>query len=249
MPTSYVRCLKCRECGAEYPAINYYYCEKCLSPLDVVYDYREVELYRKDLKGRPLNLWRYYELLPLKKPSNIVSLGAGWTPLRLAARLTKKLGVKRLYVKDDTVNPTQSFKDRPASVAVSKAVEFKAKAVGCASTGNLAAATAAHAAKAGLPCYVLMPSNTEVSKVVQAATYGAKLISIAGNYDQASWLATQLAEELNWAFVNINVRPYYVEGSKTPAFEICEQMDWEQLGFVVIPMASGALINAMCKGS
>jgi len=162
--------------------------------------------------------------------------------------LAKKLGIKKLYIKDDTVNPTGSFKDRPATVAVSKALELGFKAVGCASTGNLAAATAAHAAKAGIPCYVFIPANTEMNKVLQAATYGARIIAVKGTYDEANRLAAQASDEYDWALVNINIRPYYVEGSKTLAFEICEQLGWEAPTNIIIPVGSGALLCAIWRG-
>ena len=168
--------------------------------------------------------------MPLERDAKIVDLGAGYTILHDCKRLAEKLKVKKIYVKDDTVNPTGSFKDRPATVAVSKALEFGFKAVGCASTGNLAAAMAAHASKAGIPCYVFIPANTEINKVLQAATYGAKIIAVKGTYDDANMLATQAADEYEWGLVNINIRPYYVEGSKTLVFETCEQLGLESSG-------------------
>jgi len=177
-----------------------------------------------------------------------VDLGAGYTILHECARLTNALGLRTLYIKDDTVNPTYSFKDRPATVAVSKAQEFGAKAVGCASTGNLAAAMAAHAAKAGLPCYVFVPADIELNKIVQASTYGARIVAVKGTYDDANRLAAQASEAYNWAFANINIRPYYVEGSKTLAFEVCEQLGWETPDHVIVPVASGALLCAIWRG-
>lgn len=177
-----------------------------------------------------------------------MDIGAGYTILHKCDRLAEALGLRNLYVKDDTVNPTNSFKDRPATVAVSKALEFGAKAVGCASTGNLAAATAAHAAKAGLPCYVFIPADTEFNKVLQAATYGAKIVAVRGTYDEANRLAAQAAEEYDWAFANINIRPYYVEGSKTLVFEVCEQLGWRAPDHIVVPTASGALLCAIWRG-
>jgi threonine synthase len=175
-------------------------------------------------------------------------LGAGYTILHKCNHLAKALGLKTLYVKDDSVNPTYSFKDRPATVAASKAIEFNAKAFGAASTGNLAAAVAAHSAKAGLPCYVFVPADIEPTKIVQASIYGAKIVAIKGTYDEANRLAAQAAENYNWAMANINVRPYYVEGSKTLAFEVCEQLEWETPDHVVTPMGSGALICAIQRG-
>ena len=240
--------LKCRECGREYPPVKIHVCEDCFGPLDVVYDYDSVELNRSSFENRPKTVWRYFELLPVHDKSKIVDLGAGYTILHKCDRLARAIGLKTLYIKDDTVNPTYSFKDRPATVAVSKALEFNAKAIGCASTGNLAAATAAHSAKAGIPCYIFIPASIELNKIVQAAVYGAKIIAIKGTYDDANRLATQVAEVFDWAIVNVNLRPYYVEGSKTLAFEVCEQLDWNPPDHVIVPMASGALLCAISKG-
>jgi len=214
----------------------------------VVYNLDSIELDRNSLKDRPSTLWRYRELLPVEDRTKIVDLGAGFTTLRDCRRLANVFGLRKLYVKDDTVNPTGSFKDRPATVAVSRALEFGFKAVGCASTGNLAAATAAHAAKAGIPCYVFIPSNTEINKVLQAATYGATVISVKGTYDDANRLAAQASDEYEWALVNINVRPYYVEGSKTLAFETCEQLAWRAPDNIIVSMGSGALLCAIWRG-
>lgn len=186
--------------------------------------------------------------MPLYDKSKIVDLGAGYTILQKCDRLAKALGLKNLYIKDDTVNPTNSFKDRPATIAVSKALEFNAKAVGCASTGNLAAATAAHAAKAGLPCHVFIPADIELNKILQASMYGAKIVAVKGTYDEANRLAAQASEVYDWAFANINMRPYYVEGSKTVAFEVCEQLGWRAPDHIVVPMGSGALLCAIWRG-
>lgn len=214
----------------------------------MVYDLDSVNISKGSFSKRPKSLWRYRELLPVEDERRVVDLGAGFTTLHECKRLAKALNLKRLYVKDDTVNPTNSFKDRPAAVAVSKALEFGFKAVGCASTGNLAAATAAHAAKAGIPCYVFVPSNTETNKVLQAATYGAKIIAVKGTYDEANRLAAQASDEYDWALVNINIRPYYTEGSKTLAYEVCEQLGWRAPENIVIPMGSGALLCAIWRG-
>lgn len=214
----------------------------------MTYDLDEIDLNRNAFKKRLHSLWRYRELLPIENVKDIVDLGAGYTLLHKCERLAKKLGIKKLYVKNDTVNPSGSFKDRPATVAVSKALEFGFKAVGCASTGNLAAATAAHAAKAELPCYVFVPANIEVNKILQAATYGAKIVAVNGTYDEANRLAAQASEEYNLALVNINVRPYYVEGSKTLVFEVCEQLGWRAPENIVIPIGSGALLCAIWRG-
>jgi len=214
----------------------------------VVYDLDSIDLDKESFKERPNSLWRYRELLPLGKKARIIDLGAGCTILHDCRRLAEELKIRKIYVKDDTVNPTGSFKDRPATVAVSKALEFGFKAVGCASTGNLAAATAAHASKAGMPCYVFIPANTEINKVLQAATYGAKIIAVRGTYDDANRLAAQAADEYEWGLVNINVRPYYVEGSKTLAFETCEQLGWRAPENIIIPVGSGALLCAIWRG-
>jgi threonine synthase len=207
-----------------------------------------ISLKKESFIARPKSLWRYHELLPIKDKSKIVDLGAGFTRLTNCKRLAKNLGLKRLYVKDDTNNPTGSFKDRPATVAVSKALEFNLSAVGCASTGNLAAATAAHAIKAELPCYVFIPSDIEINKVLQASIYGAKIISIKGTYDEVNRLAAQASDEYNWGLVNINIRPYYTEGSKTLAYEICEQLGWKAPDNIIVPMGSGALLCAIWRG-
>lgn len=244
----HIKSLRCRECGKEFQPFKISVCDECFGPLDVVYDYDSIVLRKDAFYNRPRTVWRYLELLPVSDGSKIVDLGAGYTPLRRCERLSDELGLRKLYVKDDTVNPTGSFKDRPATVAVSKAIEFGAKAVGCASTGNLAAATAAHAAKAGLPCYVFVPARIELSKIAQAASYGATVIAVNGTYDDANRLAAQAVEFYDWALVNINIRSYYVEGSKTLAFETCEQLNWNQPDHVIVPVASGALLCAVCKG-
>ena len=238
----------CRECGSEYPPTMIYACEECFGPLEVVYHLDKIEVDRETFNDRPRTIWRYHELLPIDDKDCIVDLGAGYTILRRCTKLADALGIKKLYVKDDTVNPTNSFKDRPSSVAVSKALEFGAEAVGCPSTGNLAAAVAAHAAKAGLPCYVFIPADIELSKILQAAIYGAKIVAVDGTYDEANRLAAQAAEEYGWAFANINLRPYYVEGSKTLAFETCEQLGWRVPDSIVVPLGSGALLCALDRG-
>ena len=203
---------------------------------------------RDILKKRQKNLWRYFELLPISNKNWIVNLGAGYTPLQKCEELGRRIGLKNLYIKNDTVNPTFSFKDRPASVAVSKSLEFGTGAVGCPSTGNLAAATAAHAAKAGIPCYVFIPEGIEANKIAQTAAYGARIIKVKGTYDESNRLAFQAAELYDLDIVNINLRPYYVEGSKTLAFEVCEQLDWNPPDRVIIPTASGAMLCAIDKG-
>jgi threonine synthase len=245
---SYFKGLVCRECGEQHPETLIYACEKCFGPLEAVYNLEDLEIEKKTISARPQTIWRYHELLPVKEERFLVDLGTGYSTLHRCKGLADLLGLDKLYIKDDTVNPTNSFKDRPSAVAISKAKELGAKVVGCPSTGNLAAAVAAHAAKAGLPCYVFLPQDTELNKVLQAATYGARLIAVNGTYDETNRLAAQVAEEHSYAFANINLRPYYVEGSKTLAFEICEQLGWRAPDSIIIPMGSGALLLAIKRG-
>jgi threonine synthase len=241
-----IRSLKCRECGKEYEPQFRYVCEECFGPLDVLY--KDVKVDRHTFELREKNYWRYFELLPIADRSSVVSLNAGLTPLQHADKLGGRLGLKSLYVKNDSVNPTFSFKDRPAGVAVSRAKETKLKAVGCASTGNLASATAAHAAKAGLPCYIFAPSDIEHVKIAQALSYGAEFVAVDGTYDDANRIASIIGDSKGIGIVNINMRPYYVEGSKTLAYEVAEQLGWEVPDNLVIPVGSGAMLNAICKG-
>jgi threonine synthase len=225
-------------------------CSQCLGPLSIVYDYEEIaeRISRESIVKGPPTLWRYKELLPIDDPASIVDIGSGFTPLLYAENLARKLGLRECYVKNDSVNPTFSFKDRPASVAVSKALEFGAPAVGCVSTGNLSAAMAAHAAKARLPCFVFVPKGLEVTKISQTLAYGARVIMVQGTYDDVNRLTTEIASTSNIAFANINLRPYYVEGSKTLAFEVCEQLGWHAPDHVIVPVASGALLHAIWRG-
>jgi threonine synthase len=238
--------LRCRACGEVNPDPRAWACEECFGPLGVSYDLEKID--RKTIESRPATLWRYREFLPLKPGTEPVDLGAGCTPLRRAKKLGRALGLKKLYIKDDTVNPTLSFKDRPATVAVSKARELGFDAVGCASTGNLAAATAAHAAKAGIPCYVFVPRTIERGKISQSLAYGANVVEVDGSYDDVNRLVTQIADEVNLAFVNVNIRPYYVEGSKTLAYETLEDLGWHTPDHVLVPTASGALLCAVHRG-
>jgi threonine synthase len=243
-----IQSLKCRECDKKYEPQLRYICEECFGPLDVIYDTSNV---RKDIfvSRQDKTYWRYFELLPIADKGNIVNLNAGFTPLQHANRLGKELGgLKNLYIKNDSVNPTFSFKDRPAGVAVSRAKEIKLKAVGCASTGNLASATAAHAAKAELPCYIFAPSDIEHVKISQALSYGAEFVTVDGTYDDANRVASVIGDSKGIGIVNINMRPYYVEGSKTLAFEVAEQMNWQVPDNLIIPVGSGAMLNAICKG-
>jgi threonine synthase len=238
--------LQCRECKKEYPSTFKYICDECFGPLDVKYDFPTVT--KNTFSNRENTYWRYFELLPIEDKKNIVSIDAGFTPLTKAENLGKKLGLNNLYIKNDSVNPTYSFKDRPAGVAISKAKEFGLTAVGCASTGNLASATAAHAAKGGFACHVFAPSNIEMPKIAQALSYGANYIAVDGTYDDANRIAAQIGDSKGIGIVNINMRSHYVEGSKTLAFEVAEQLDWSVPDHLVVPVGSGAMLNAICKG-
>jgi threonine synthase len=241
-----IKCLQCRECKKEFAPTFKYICDECFGPLDVIYDFPLVN--KNTFANREHTYWRYHELLPIEEKSNIVSIGAGMTPLIKADKLGKALGLNNLYIKNDSVNPTFSFKDRPAGIAISKAKEFGLSAVGCASTGNLASATAAHAAKGGFPCYVFAPSDIEHAKITQALAYGANFIAVDGTYDDANRIAAQIGDSKGIGIVNINMRSYYVEGSKTLAFEVAEQLDWNVPDHLVVPVGSGAMLNAICKG-
>ena len=238
--------LRCRECKKEYDSTFKYICDECFGPLDVHYNFPTIT---KDIfASREQTYWRYFELLPIIDKSNIVSINAGMTPLVRAEKLGKELGLNNLYIKNDSVNPTFSFKDRPAGVAISKAKEFGLSSVGCASTGNLAAATAAHAAKADFPCYIFAPSDIEHAKITQALSYGANYIAVDGTYDDANRIAAQIGDSKGVGIVNINMRSYYVEGSKTLAYEVAEQLDWQVPDQLIVPTGSGAMLNAICKG-
>lgn len=241
-----IKSLQCRECKKEYGPTFRYICEECFGPLDVCYDFPAIS--KSTFSNREHTYWRYYELLPIESKSNIVSIDAGMTPLIKAENLGKALGLNNLFIKNDSVNPTFSFKDRPAGIAVSKAKEFGLSAVGCASTGNLASATAAHAAKGGFPCYIFAPSDIEHAKITQALSYGADFIAVDGTYDDANRIAAQIGDSKGIGIVNINMRSYYVEGSKTLAFEVAEQLDWNVPDHLIVPVGSGAMLNAICKG-
>ena len=238
--------LQCRECKKEYEPTFKYICDDCFGPLDVTYDFPSVN--KDTFSNREQTYWRYFEMLPILDKSNIVSIDAGMTPLTKAENLGDALGLTNLYIKNDSVNPTFSFKDRPAGIAVSKAKELGLSAVGCASTGNLAAATAAHAAKGGFPCYVFAPSDIEHAKITQALSYGAEFIAVDGTYDDANRIAAQIGDSKGIGIVNINMRSYYVEGSKTLAYEVAEQLDWQVPDQLIVPVGSGAMLNAICKG-
>ena len=214
--------------------------------MDVHYNFPS--LTKNTFVNREQTYWRYFELLPITDKSNIVSINAGMTPLVKAEKLGKVIGLNNLYIKNDSVNPTFSFKDRPAGVAVSKAKEFGLESVGCASTGNLASATAAHAAKAGFPCYIFAPSDIEHAKIAQALSYGSHYIAVDGTYDDANRIAAQVGDSKGVGIVNINMRSYYVEGSKTLAYEVAEQLNWQMPDQLIVPTGSGAMLNAICKG-
>src|SRR3954447_4861962 len=241
--------LKCRHCGATYELAAIHVCERCFAPLEIGYDEELLaRVTRKSIEAGPRNLWRYAGLLPAgHDPATRVSLGAGFTPLRKADRLARELGMKSLWVKDDSANPTHSFKDRVVSVALSAAREYGFTTVACASTGNLAQSVAAHAAAAGLRSVVLIPSDLEPAKRVAAAIYGGDLVAIEGSYDDVNRLCSEIAGEENWAFVNVNVRPFYAEGSKTLGYEVAEQLGWRLPQQVVVPIASGSLLTKVDK--
>ncbi|MEM4390183.1 MAG: threonine synthase [Candidatus Micrarchaeia archaeon] len=236
--------LKCRECGAEYAPTERTVCDDCFGPVKVAFDLAEAgaTFTKENIARRPLSLWRYFELLPVDDKSRIVDLGAGYTPLIHAQKLGQALGLRRLYIKNDSVNPTFSFKDRPVTVGITKAIEFGKKVISCASTGNLAASSAAHAAKAGLPCFVFIPADIELAKIAQIFAYGAHVIAVNGIYDVANRLSNEAADRFGWAVLNVNIRPYYAEGEKTIAFETCEQLGWELPDAVVVPIGSGGLL-------
>jgi len=247
---SYVKGLKCRECHRQYPKEALYVCEYCFGPLEVDYDYARMEkkLTKEVIESRPKNMWRYRELMPIDgNPTD--GLNSGFTPLIRAKNLEKKLGVKELYLKDDSVNhPTLSFKDRVVAVALSKAKELGFKTVACASTGNLANSVAAQSAIAGLERYIFIPHDLELGKVVGTLIYDPNLIAVEGNYDQVNRLCSEVATRYKWAFVNINIRPYYAEGSKTYGYEIAEQLGWKAPSHIVVPCAGGSLITKIWKG-
>lgn len=246
---SFMKALKCRECGHEYPLTATHVCEFDFGPLEVAYDYERIRrtLTREQVAARPLTMWRYRELLPVAGEPT-VGRQVGFTPLVKADRLAARLGIRELWVKNDAVNyPTLSFKDRVVSVALSRAVELGFKTVACASTGNLANSVAANAAAAGLDCYVFIPHDLEQGKVVNSLAYGAHVIGIKGHYDEVNRLCAEIAGKYGWAFVNVNMRPYYAEGSKSMGFEIQEQLGWRVPEHTVVCMASGSLLTKIHK--
>jgi threonine synthase len=242
--------LLCKECKTSYPLEARYVCERCFGPLEVAYASRSsddpAEL-RRRIQAGPHSLWRYSDFLPVQAPPQGV-LPAGWTPLLRADRLADQLGLGELWIKNDAANPTHSFKDRVVSVALARARELGFQTVACASTGNLANAVAAHAAAAGLESYVFIPHDLEEQKVLATGVYGTNLVAVRGNYDDVNRLCTELSADHEWAFVNINMRPYYSQGSKTLAFETVEQLGWELPDRVVAPIASGSLFTKIARG-
>jgi threonine synthase len=244
-----VETLRCRICESEYPAVPSGMCLRCFGPLEPVYDWDALgtALSRERIEAGPRSLWRYDALLPVLPPADAAG-GPGWTPLVSAPRLARAVGVGEVLLKLDHTNPTHSFKDRVVAVAAAKAAEFGMETLACASTGNLANAVAARAAANGLEAFVFCPADVEPEKLVATTIYGATVYGVRGSYDDCSRLAVELAGEVDWAFVNVNLRAYYAEGSKTLAFEIAEQLDWELPDAVVAPVASGALFTKLWQG-
>jgi len=240
----HVEALRCKECGERYRLDARYACDVCFGPLEVVYDLSGVDAgeARRRIQAGPATLWRYADFLPFTRPPE-TALAAGVTPLVRAERLAERLGLGELWVKNDAANPTHSFKDRVVCVAVAKARELGYEVLACASTGNLANAVAAHAAAAGLESYVFIPSDLEEQKVVATGVYGTNLVAVRGSYDEVNRLCTELSGEREWAFVNVNLRPYYAEGSKTVGYEVAEQLGFELPDRVVVPVASGSLFS------
>jgi threonine synthase len=241
--------LRCRECGRDYPVAAEHVCELCFGPLEVAYDYEAVAaaISQETIAAGPASIWRYAPLLPAPEDTR-VDIGAGWTRMREAPRLAAELGLEKLWLKIDATNPTHSFKDRVVSVALSVARSFGYDVVSCASTGNLANAVAAHAAAAGMSSIVFIPADLEDGKVAATTVYGGRVIAVDGSYDEVNRLCAELSGARQWAFVNVNIRPYYAEGSKTLAFEVVEQLGWRTPDAVVVPIASGALLTKIDKG-
>src|SRR5215211_7176303 len=244
-----VQSLRCKECGESYPLDARFVCEQCFGPLEVTYDFSELDPAeaRRKIQAGSRGIWRYSDFLPFEgRPSD--PLEPGLTPLIRADRLAERLGLREVWIKNDAANPTHSFKDRVVAVAVAKAQELGFETVACASTGNLANAVAAHAAAAGLDSFVFVPSNLEEQKLLATGVYGTNLVGVEGTYDDVNRLCTELAETRPWAFVNVNLRPYYSQGSKTLAYETAEQLGWELPDRIVCPVASGSLFTKIGKG-
>jgi threonine synthase len=247
--SGFMKALKCRECGREYPLSATHVCEFDFGPLEVVYDYDRIKksMGRAAIQSRPQTMWRYRELLPVANEPT-VGRQVGYTPLVKADRLAQAIGIRELWIKNDTVNyPTLSFKDRVVSVALSRAAELGFKTVACASTGNLANSVAANAASVGMKAYVFIPADLEEGKILNSLVYGAEVVGIKGHYDEVNRLCAEIAGKYGWAFVNVNMRPYYAEGSKSMGFEICEQLGWRIPQHTVVPMASGSLLTKVHK--
>ena len=244
-----VQALNCKECGTEYELEARYVCDRCFGPLEVAYDLGSLDAERakRRIQAGPQNLWRYADFLPFEQPPR-TRCRPGCTPLVRAPRLAERLGLREVWVKNDAANPTHSFKDRVVTVALAKARELGYEVVACASTGNLANAVAAHAAAAGLESYVFIPADLEEQKILATGVYGTNLVTVRGNYDDVNRLCTELSAERDWAFVNVNVRPYYAEGSKTLAYEIAEELGFELPDRVVAPIASGSLFTKIARG-
>jgi threonine synthase len=240
--------LQCHLCKTLFPAEALYVCDRCLGPLEPVYDYTAVRVTREAIEARPKNLWRYRELLPIQGEPR-TGFNSGFTPLVRCTRLADRLGVSELYIKDDSVNhPTLSYKDRVVSVAATRAVELGFDVLACASTGNLANSVAAHAARLGIECCVFIPDNLEPGKVAGSAIFNPTILAVAGTYDDVNRLCTQVADRFGWGFVNINLRSYYAEGAKTFGFEIVEQLGWRYPQHVVSPVAGGTLLPRILRG-
>ena len=246
---AHVLALRCRSCEREYNVEPISVCDFCFGPLEVVYDYDAISrvISRERIQSGPLSLWRYADLLPADSTDR-VDINAGFTPLIKAHNLGRYLGLSNLYIKNDAVNPSYSFKDRVVSVAATKAREFGFDTLSCASTGNLACSVAAHAARAGMRAVVFIPSDLEQGKVIGAAIYNPMLVAVDGSYDEVNRLCSEVADNYPWAFVNINVRPFYAEGSKTMGYEVAEQLGWQTPAHCVVPSASGSMFTKIWKG-
>ncbi len=246
---SFASNLKCKECGRVYPLEPSHVCEFCFGPLEVFYDYKALArvLTRERIESGPPTMWRYADLLPCDA-ERAIDIGTGFTPLIRAANLGRALGLTRLYIKNDCQNPTWSFKDRVVSIATSVAREFEFDTLACASTGNLANSVSAHAARAGMKACVFIPADLEQGKIIGSAVYSPTLVAVDGSYDEVNRLCSELGDRYPWAFVNINMRPYYAEGSKTLGYEVCEQLSWRAPDHCVVPLASGSLYTKIYKG-
>jgi len=242
--------LRCKECDRRYAVAPVHVCEFCFGPLEPAYDYDAIaaRVSRASVEAGPPTLWRYADLLPIEPEAERVDLGAGLTPLIRAGNLARALGIGELWLKNDMANPTHSFKDRVVTVALTAARQMGFSTVACASTGNLANAVAAHAARMALRAFVFIPADLEEAKILTTAVYGANVVAVKGNYDQVNRLCSELAQSLPWGFVNVNLRPFYSEGSKTLAFEVAEQLGWRAPGHVVVPAASGSLLTKIDRG-